>query len=177
MKFFFIILSLALLLNYCGIYKPTDARKVSPNADDRVKKNIEEGRGFRLSGLGKQNNRFQFASSNPLWRASLEKLSFIPLNVVDYSGGIIITDWYGDNTKDEIKITVRFLSNEIRSDALSIVIHKKKCESFNNCKIIEVKNSTNSEIRLAILKRAAQIEKNDIALKKEKSVEYKTNKN
>jgi len=178
MKFISIIIFSILLLNSCGIYRPTDAREISPNADERVKRNIEEGRGFRLMGMGnKGNGNFLFASSNPLWRASLEKLSFVPLNVVDYSGGVIITDWYSDNTESEIKITVRFLSNEIRSDALKVIIHKKNCESFNNCSITEISNSTNNEIRLAILKEAAEIEKSDIARNKEKVGEYKTNKN
>ena len=178
MKSFLIIIFTFLLLNSCGIYRPTVARVVSPNADDRVKKNIEEGRGFRLMNMGnKGNGNFLFASSNPLWRASLEKLAFVPLNVVDYSGGVIITDWYSDNTEDEIKITVRFLSNEIRSDALKVIIHKKNCKSYNDCSISEIKNSTNNEIRLAILRKASEIEKNDIAQKKDEVGEYKTNKN
>jgi len=175
MRFILIIFCSLLLLNSCGIYRPTDARVVSPNADERVKKNIEEGRGFSLGGaLKKGEANFLFASSNPMWRASLEKLTFVPLNVVDYSGGVIITDWYSDNTENEIKITVRFLSNEIRADALRVIIHKKNCKSFNNCTITEINNSTNSEIRLAILKKAAEIEKNDLALKKEKIGEYRT---
>ncbi len=178
MKFISIIIISILLLNSCGIYRPTDARVISPNADERVKKNIEEGKGFRLMGMNKKGSgNFLFASSNPLWRASLDKLAFAPLNVVDYSGGVIITDWYSDNTENEIKITVRFLSNEIRSDALKVIIHKKSCESFNNCSITEISNSTNNEIRLAILKKAAEIEKSDVALNKEKVGEYKTNKN
>ncbi len=177
MKFFLILLSLIYLLNSCGAYRPTDAREVSPNAKDRVKKNIEEGRGFRLGNFGKSGGDFLFASSNPLWRASLDKLSFVPLNVVDYGGGVIITDWFGDNTNDEIKITVRFLSNEIRSDALKIIIHQKKCESFANCTTTEINNSTNNEVRLAILKKAAEIEKNDTALQKEEKGEYRTSKN
>ena len=177
MKFFLILLSLIYLLNSCGAYRPTDAREVSPNAKDRVKKNIEEGRGFRLGNFGKSGGDFLFASSNPLWRASLDKLSFVPLNVVDYGGGVIITDWFGDNTNDEIKITVRFLSNEIRSDALKIIIHQKKCESFANCTTTEINNSTNNEVRLAILKKAAELEINDKALQKEEEGEYKTSKN
>ena len=49
-----------------------------------------------------------------MWRASLETLDFLPLTTVDYSGGIIITDWYFDNTgksEESIKISIRFLSN------------------------------------------------------------------
>ena len=84
----------------------------------------------------------------------MDKLSFAPLSVVDYGGGIIITDWFSDgDSNEEIKIAVRFLSNEIRSDAIKIIIHKKKCETFNNCKINTIENSTNNEIKLAILKK------------------------
>ena len=173
MKFFTLLFFLIFLLNSCGIYQPSDARKVSPNANERVKQNIEQGKGFRLSNMGNKSGEFLFASSNPMWRASMEKLSFAPLSVVDYSGGIIITDWFSENTEDEIKIAVRFLSNEIRADGIDVIIHKKKCQSFSNCVTKEIKNSTNNEIRLAILKRAAQIEKKDIALAKDKSVEYR----
>ena len=121
MKFFLIIISLIFLLNSCGVYRPTDAREVSPDADERVRKNIETGKGFRLSTAMKGNGNFLFASSNPMWRATLDRLSFVPLNVVDYSGGVIITDWYSSNSNDQIKITIRFLANEIRSDALKVI--------------------------------------------------------
>ena len=177
MKFFTLLFFLVFFLNSCGIYQPSDARKVSPNPNERVKQNIEEGKGFRLSNLGKKGGDFLFASSNPMWRASMEKLSFAPLSVVDYSGGIIITDWFSENTEEEIKIAIRFLSNEIRADGINVIIHKKKCQSLNNCITREIKNSTNNEIRLAILKRAAEIEKKDIALAKDKSGEYKGPKN
>lgn len=178
MKVFIFLIASIFVLNSCGIYRSTDARVVSPSADERVKKNIEEGRGFRFSGaIGRGNGNFQFASSNPMWRASLDKLSFAPINVVDYSGGVIVTDWINNNSSDQIKITVRFLSNELRSDSLMIIIHKKNCDTSNKCLIEEINNSTNNEIRLAILKRAAEIETNDLALKKEKSPEYRTNKN
>ena len=105
----------------------------------------------------------------------MEILDFVPLAVVDYSGGVIITDWYSDSldSNETIKIIVNFLSNEIRADGIDIIIHKKKCQSFSNCVTKEIKNSTNNEIRLAILKRAAEIQKKDMALAKEKTVEYR----
>ena len=135
-KLLLLILSLALigLLSSCGIYKPSDARVVSPNVDERVKQSIQEGRGFRLGkGIGsKGGTNFEFASSNELWRASLEVLDFLPLSNVDYSGGIIITEWYTEGTSNDeaIKITVRFLSNEIRADGLTVIIHKRICNKF-----------------------------------------------
>ena len=69
--------------------------------DERVKKNMEEGKGFRIAQcIGKKRGGdFMFSSANPLWRASMDKLSFAPLGVVDYGGGIIITDWFSDGDK------------------------------------------------------------------------------
>ena len=139
---------------------------------------MEEGRGFRISGLGKRGGDFMFSSANPLWRASMDKLSFAPLSVVDYGGGIIITDWFSDgDSNEEIKIAVRFMSNEIRSDAIKIIIHKKNCETFNNCKISTIENSTNNEIKLAILKEAAQLQKQDLVKTKEENSDVKLPKN
>jgi len=159
----------------CGIYKPTDARKVPVSANERIKKNMEEGRGFRLGSIGKnKGGDFLFASSNPMWRATMDKLSFAPLGVVDYGGGIIVTEWFGENASDEqIKISIRFLSNEIRSDAIKVIIHSKKCISINNCKIEQVENNTNNEIKFSILKRAAEIKNQDLAKVKEDIGEYK----
>ena len=164
------LIALLLFLSSCGIYKYSDARKNPVNANERVKKNMEEGRGFRLGSLGKKGGDFLFSSSNPMWRASLEKLSFAPLSVVDYGGGVIITDWFSDGgNNEEIKIGVRFLTNEIRSDAIEIIIHKRICKTFNNCKIQNIKNSTNNEIKFAILKKAAEIKKQDLVKTKEKN--------
>ena len=92
-----ILLLILMSISGCGIYKPVDARKVPANADARVQKNIQEGRGFKLLGGDKKNGGvFEFASSNPMWRASIKLLEFTPLSNVDYSGGIIITDWFSD---------------------------------------------------------------------------------
>ena len=172
--FTIIILFYVTFLSGCGIYKPTDARKVSPNANERVKKNIEEGKGFRLGSIGKSGGDFMFASSNPMWRATMEKLEFAPLSVVDYGGGIIVTEWYSDeNSDDEIKIAVRFLSNEIRSDAIQVNIHMRNCQNLNKCKIKKIVNSTNDQIKIAILKKASQIQADDLDEKKEKIGDYK----
>ena len=137
LKSSFILLVTVLFLNSCG--KQVDAKKFPPNPKERVKKNLEEGKGFRLStklkGIGKGSGEFEFASSNPLWRASLDTIAFMPLQSANYSGGLLITDWYSDsqNSKESIKITIRFLTNEVRSDALDIKIFYKKCVNINNC--------------------------------------------
>jgi hypothetical protein len=172
----FILLLLAGTLNSCGGFKYSDARKNPTNADERIKQNMETGKGFRLGNIGKGGpNEFMFASSNPLWRASIDRLSFAPLSNVDYAGGIIVTDWFSDGSSNEqMKITVRFLSNEVRADALDIIIHKKTCnQTTGNCKTDTINNSLNSEIRIAILKKAAQIQNSDLAKVKKKFGEYR----
>ena len=177
-KLFPIFLISLFFLSSCGIYKKTDARTTPTNATERVQKNMDEGRGFRLGSLTKKGGGdFQFASSNPLWRATLEKLDFAPLNNVDYAGGIIVTDWFSEGgTNEEIKITVRFLTNEIRSDAVEIIIHKKICDSQNKCNVKKINNILNNEIKFAILKKAAQIQNEDLVKKKDGS-NYKLPKN
>jgi len=166
MKFIKIILFTSLLLNIlgCGLYKPVDARKTSPKASERAEKNIQEGRGYKLLGGNKKSGVFEFASSNAMWRASIKLLEFTPLSNVDYSGGMIITDWFSDEKKENeyTKITVRFLSNEIRIDGLKVIIHKKICNNQNACKISKLETTLANEIKLAILKEATLIKNNDL---------------
>ena len=164
-KIFITLAGIILLsvLNSCGIWDPADARKVSPNADERVKKNLEEGRGVTLGGSlggGKGKTNYQFASSNPMWRATLEILDFLPLSNVDYSGGIITTDWYNEGTASDesIKITIRFLSNEIRADGIKVIVHKKKCNIKQKCTVKKISSALEYELQVAILKKAAIFE-------------------
>ena len=164
-----------LLLNSCGIYRPVSAKDYPPDPKLRVKKNIEEGRGFRLMGGKKRGGTFDFASSNELWRAALDTIDFMPLASANYSGGIIITDWYSDdnNPSESIKISIRFLTNEIRSDALDVKIFNRKCfDSLINCKIVETDKILVTEIKREILKKAALYEKQ----KKDKNFKPYTNK-
>ena len=147
-----------LFLTSCGGKLPgADARKYPPDPKQRVKKNLEEGRGFRLDNALKNRSgggNFEFASSNELWRASLDTIDFMPLVSANYSGGIIITDWYSENEKDSIKITLRFLTNEIRSDAIDIKVFYKKCTEIINCKIFEKEGNLEKELKKEILKKA-----------------------
>jgi hypothetical protein len=151
-------ISTILILNSCGGKLPgADAKKYPPNPKERVKNNLEQGRGFRLDTMTKsKGGKFDFASSNELWRATLDIIDFMPLTSANYSGGIIITDWYSKNQSDEaIKITIRFLSNEVRSDALDIKIFYKKCNSDSQCSVTEKRGEINKELKKEILKAAA----------------------
>ena len=138
-----------------------DARTTPTAAGERVKKNLEEGKGIVLMGGNKGGGTFQFASANPMWRATLEILDFLPLSNVDYSGGIVTTDWYNEGTSPDeaLKITIRFLTNEIRADGIKIIIHKKNCGIQESCSVKKVKSSLEDELKLAILRKAAIMEK------------------
>ena len=160
LKYTVILGSLLIFLYGCGM--GADARQFPPDAESRVKKNIEEGRGFRLFDENKKggSGNFDFASSNSLWRASLDTIDFMPLASANYSGGIIITDWYSSETgsSEAIKITIRFLTNEIRSDALDIKVFYKKCASNQNCTILEKSENIKRELSKKILSKAAVYE-------------------
>ncbi|OCW82232.1 hypothetical protein AKH21_03155 [Pelagibacteraceae bacterium GOM-A5] len=159
-----------LLLNSCADgLKGADARKIPANMTERQRQNIEEGRGFTLGSLGgSKAGEFDFASSNELWRASLDTLDFMPLSLANYSGGIIVTDWYSsDGSVDEsVKISVRFLSNEIRSDSLAIKVFYKKCSLQKNCQITDKTDALSNDIENKILTKAAVYEKENKSKKK-----------
>ena len=165
LKKFLIFSLLSFSLLSCQAFKPkkVDTRDIPTNAQERARKNIEEGRGASIGGLlgvGRGTN-FEFSTSNPMWRASLEILDFLPLSTVDYSGGIIITDWYSESSaNDSLKISVRFLGNEIRTENLKVIVHKKICKNNSDCKVSQLTNSKISEELLTtIIRKAALLEK------------------
>ena len=182
---FFKIIALVIILTSltsCGsnIFRRADVKDVPINVNERVKKNVEEGRGIRFGKGGSQGGVFDFASSNELWRASIEVLDFVPFTNASYSGGILITEWFDGGSNDNpenkrnLKITVRFLTNEIRSDALSVSIHEKICKiNDTSCSVKKISSNLENEIKIAILKRAAFLEKNQF---NENAEEYRKEK-
>tara|TARA_B110000027_G_C16002857_1_gene248339 strand:+ start:244 stop:801 length:558 start_codon:yes stop_codon:yes gene_type:complete len=168
-----------MFLNQCGIYKKSDARKIPTNANDRVQKNLEEGRRIKFGNIGKGGSgKFEFASSNEMWRATIDILDFVPLNNVDYGGGIVITDWYSEQNEDNsaIKIMVQFLSNDVRADGIKITVYNKTCKiknGSNNCSTNINDSGIGQELKLAILKKASKL-KNESDTKEAKEYKKKT---
>ena len=159
----FLIITLLFLSACNGKFPGSDARKFPADPKKRIEQNMAQGKGFRLmDAMGNKNGGvFEFASSNELWRASLDTIDFMPLASVNYGGGIIITDWYSTDqvSNESIKISIRFLTNEIRSDALDIKVFNKKCLTQLNCTISEKTGNLIPELKEKILKTAAIYEK------------------
>ena len=163
---------IAIFLSSCN--KKMSNTDPGMSAKEKRERNIKEGRGASLKGLvggDRGTTNYEFSSSNPMWRASLETLDFLPLTTVDYSGGMIITDWYSDDTNNlkSLKITVRFLSNEIRTDSLKIIVHQKNCSNTGACSINLLEDSKiKEELYAVILKKAVLFEKEKKNKKKKK---------
>lgn len=140
----------------CAKIDPVTGEKIIIEPDPVKKaRQAADAQGGLFGDLKKTNksNNFEFSSSNVLWRATLQSLEFLPLLNADYSGGIVIYDWYADNinSKEQIKVTVRFLSNELRSNSLSIIVHKKICNENNVCSIKKIDGGIADEIKDKIL--------------------------
>tara|TARA_B100001121_G_C18580234_1_gene569381 strand:+ start:47 stop:619 length:573 start_codon:yes stop_codon:yes gene_type:complete len=176
LKKIILILSVIILTKSCGAFKfeRADVKDSPINDSDKRERNIKEGRGISIGGVKGRSGIFDFATSNEMWRATMEVLDFVPLTTADYGGGIIITDWYSDNldSEESIKIMINFLSNEIRADGLKVKVYKKICNEKLVCNTQLMTSELNNEIKLAVLKKAAQL-KNEDRKKKADESDYK----
>ena len=157
----FLILVLALFSNACTKNKDSADGTIikKKKRDHNLKKRADEYKGAIIGGkdgvlFGGGQSTAQFAADNMLWRASLETLNFIPLSSANYSGGVIITDWYAkQNSKDAIKIQVVFKSDELSTNSIEIISHKKVCNN-NGCRTTAMDQNFNSKIKNKILEKA-----------------------
>jgi hypothetical protein len=167
------LITLPLLLTYsCAKEKTGEEtsifkkKRINPNVDERAREAADKGPSL-LDRFGNNNTNFQFGTSNVLWRATLSSLNFMPLLAVDYAGGVIVTDWYGENLNndnkeitEEIKMTIRFLSNDISISSIEISSYKKKCEKFR-CNILANNKDFNKALKEKIITLARQISVED----------------
>ena len=174
LKISFAVICSLLLLISCSSNNtdPVTGKDTSYEIDPqkRAKAYARQGGGI----FGDINNKkpsqstVSFSTSNVLWRATLKSLDFLPLANADYSGGIIVYDWYSDKLSNEqIKITVNFLSNELRSDSIQITSYKKTCDENNKCITEKLNNNLSKDIKdkIIITARAMKIEESKSNLK------------
>jgi len=173
LKPIFLILFLALFTS-CSYFKKDNSAEgkvdekpkkkiVSANIDEK----IESGSGTLFGGSKDKDNNFQFTTSNALWRASLDVLEDLPLSEVDYSGGMIVTDWYSPRlSKESVKISVQFASSEVKASSISIKSFKRVCENNSKCETKPLGSNFNNKIKENILKVAREIKIKDNLKKK-----------
>ena len=132
-------------------------KRFEPNMEKRIKEEAAQKSIFSMIGKGSGN--YEFATSNVLWRATLKTIDFIPLQSANYSGGLVITDWYSNSltSKESIKIEVRFYSSELSSNSFEVKSYKKICSGENRCQTKKGDPAFNSEIKNRILTEARKI--------------------
>ncbi len=161
-----LIISIILLSLSCSKTDPVTGEKIIIEPDPAKKARDAAARGGGLFGeIGGQKSSGQilnFGTSNVLWRATLKSLDFLPLVSSDYSGGILIYDWYSqaNNPKEQIKISVQFLNNELKSDSVKITAHKRICENVDKCSnlIVEQKFIDTVKDNIIAVARSIKIE-------------------
>jgi hypothetical protein len=157
------ILCLVFLLSCAQRKDPATGEVINsePNLKKRQEDSVAKGQGLfgDINNIGKKSNTFEFATSNVLWRATLKSLDFMPMTNADYSGGVIVYDWYSENlnSNEYIKVTVRFLNNEIKSNSIQIITHKKICESSEKCKTTIMNEAFSNNVKDKILNTARRM--------------------
>jgi hypothetical protein len=124
--------------------------------EGNLDKRLEKSKNQTVLFGGASRNTDSFANTNILWRASIESLKNIPLSSLDYTAGIIITDWYGESEKESIKITVNIVSKEISQNSIEISSFKKTCQN-NKCSTVTTNQSFNDELKLKILNKVREL--------------------
>lgn len=126
------------------------------NPQVKARQYVEKGGGI-LGDFNKSrgNTTYNFATSNIMWRATLSSLDFMPLQAIDYAGGIIVTDWYSpsSNLRESVKINIRFLSDQVSANSFKVTSYKKICDdSYLKCTVSKSNESFDDEIKNKIMK-------------------------
>lgn len=173
---FFIFSILLFYLTGCGVFKadvdPITGKKLRKEPDLMKRGEdfaTEKGGIFNSKKASGRGTTYDFATSNIIWRATLESLDFVPLQSANYSGGVLITDWYSNdiNSNESIKIEVRFLSDEASPSSLKIISYKKVCNN-SNCKIAKLSDSFNDKLLSSIMVKVRELKVKDKLSKKKK---------
>jgi hypothetical protein len=157
-------LIILIILSSCSSNPFKSSKKDKPNEELTQKKkravfNVREKINSNESGIvfgGKKKDNF--GKQNIMWVATLEVLNFLPINSLDYNGGLISTDWYSnENSNESIKINVSFLSPEIKTSSVEVKAFKKICTNSTSCKVIPTSKTFNSKIKDQIFEQVRSI--------------------
>ena len=100
-----------------------------------------------------------------LWRASLDTVSFMPINSADAFGGVIITDWYifPDSPGERFKLNVYILGRALRADGVRVSAFRQAREADGSWRDAAVEKQVNAKIEDSILTRARQLRQETLA--------------
>ena len=94
-----------------------------------------------------------------LWRASLDTVSFMPLQSADPFGGVIITDWYAppDAGAERFKVNIFILDRALRSDGVRAKIFKQQRDADGGWVDARIDDKLDRQLEDAILTRAREL--------------------
>lgn len=94
-----------------------------------------------------------------IWRASLDTISFMPVNSADPFGGVIITDWHSptEAPSERFKLNVYILGRALRADGIRVAVFRQVQDRRGSWRDAGVPDETGIRIEDAILFRARQL--------------------
>ena len=161
MKFPILASALAVMIMLSGCaYTPFDP----VNEDDPVDTDYEtrktifgEGGLGNLFGDSTQNDSGGALGVNSfLWRASLETISFMPINTADAFGGVILTDWFSppESPSERFKLNVYILGRTLRADGVKVSVFRQVRDAGGSWVDSEVPDGTAPKVEDSILTKA-----------------------
>lgn len=156
---------LTLTVAACANSRPVTDEEIM-NSEERRKARVGKlfGEDAFVFGPGGKRKREQdsgggVAVNGFLWRASLDTMSFLPLNSADPFGGVIITDWYSppESPSERFKVQIYILDRQLRADGLRVSVFRQIRDPSGAWTNAQVTPETAADLENAILTRARQL--------------------
>ncbi|MBI1237934.1 MAG: DUF3576 domain-containing protein [Alphaproteobacteria bacterium] len=164
------LLASGVVLSGCGVFGEEDVEYSYPRQrsggqygpGEEVSPGLFSGADGEFNLLGgddKSEGGVGIGVNSYLWRASLDTLSFMPLQSADPFGGVIITDWYQapETPNEQFKVTVYILDKALRADAVRVALFRQEKDASGNWANAAVEKKTIVQMEDAILTRARQL--------------------
>lgn len=156
------VLAAGVLISACS-YTPVDRtkREEDETTNYETRKTIfgEGGLGNMFGGGSQQDSGGALGVNSFLWRASLETISFMPINSADAFGGVILTDWYSppESPRERFKMNVYILGRTLRADGVKVGVFRQIRDDAGTWSDTKVPDGTASKIEDSILTKARML--------------------
>ena len=165
-RFKWIVLAMVfcLGLSACDAFSPgepemTTPGTIDPFADHSKRKTIFGEGGLSFFGDEEELTKGSIGVNSFLWRASLDTISFMPVNSADPFGGVIITEWHANTEapNERFKLNVYILGRTLRADGIRVALFRQVLSQRGQWQDADVLEETKLKIEDAILTRARQL--------------------